>query len=143
MKARLRAMTLTVSAAVAALTLLGYALTGFHPYTRLRDREIEEVNRETDLSDLFIQSGATQASPPESIESADVIGLLPSGFGLASLSVATVVVPALGIMGVAWWFGRRPLGGCAIGACRPSPRTQTCTECGIVESNSSLLQDSD
>lgn len=124
MRAQLQAVILTLCAAAVATSLLGYALTGFHPYTRLRDREIEQINQETDLSDLFAHSGTTQDSSPRSVESMNAIGLLPSGSGLASLSVATITGPALGIMGLVWWFGRRACAACTTGAGGTTARTR-------------------
>jgi len=123
MKTQLRAMTLMICTGAVAISLLEYALTGFHPFTRLRDKEIEAVNSETDLSNLFAHSGDTPASRPQSIESVNAIGLLPSGPGLASLSVATISGPALAIMGLAWWFGKAPGTACATGACETARHT--------------------
>jgi len=87
-------------------SLVAFFATGMYPYTRFRDKEIEEANAQSELSDLFAAEGA-ESEPVEQIESVNAIGLLPSGPGLASLSVVTVSVPALGVIGLTWWLGRR------------------------------------
>jgi len=90
-----------------ASSLVAFATTGARPYTRFRDKEIERANSETDLSDLFSESGAPQEPPPEAVESRNAIGFLPSGPGLSAISVVTVSVPAIGLFCVMWWVGRR------------------------------------
>lgn len=96
--------------AVGALLIVGslgaYLATGMYPYTRFRDAEIEKANEQTDLADLFGETD-DQASESPVVESVNAIGLLPSGPGMASLSVATLSVPGVLAIGGAWWFSRR------------------------------------
>lgn len=121
MNARSRTIILTLCATAAVGSFVAFAVTGAHPYTRFRDKEVEQTNSQTDLSDLFSQSGTTQAPPPKAVESVNAIGLLPSGPGLASISVATIAGPAVAAMGLVWWLGRRSCAGCAAGKCENSP----------------------
>lgn len=87
-------------------SLVAFIATGMHPYTRFRDKQIEATNSETGLSDLFAET-AEQNVEPEAVESVNAIGLLPSGPGAASISVMTISGPAVVVIGLVWWFGRR------------------------------------
>lgn len=91
---RTRNLVLLGAGAAIAGSLLAFFATGMHPYTRFRDRDLEQANAESSLSDLFNDAGAEVAPTPR-VESANAIGFLPSGPGLASLSVVTVSGPAL------------------------------------------------
>ncbi len=88
-------------------SLVAFVATGMRPYTRFRDEAIEQANAETDLSDLFSDTSDEAAEDAGVVESVNAIGLLPSGPGLASLSVATLSGPALVALGFLWWRGRR------------------------------------
>ncbi len=87
-------------------SLIAYAATGMHAYTRFRDAEIEATNAETGLADLFADAG-DGAEEPGAVESVNAIGLLPSGPGAASISVVTITGPAVAAIGFVWWSGRR------------------------------------
>lgn len=123
MNARIRTTIFALCTAAAVGSLAAFAATGAHPYTRFRDKEVEKTNSQTDLSDLFAQSGTPQSPPPKAVESVNAIGLLPSGPGMASISVATIVGPAIGLAGLTWWLGRRPCAKCAAGSCQNTPPT--------------------
>ncbi len=87
-------------------SLIAYAATGMHAYTRFRDKQIEATNAETGLSDLFADA-AEQTDEPEAVESVNAIGLLPSGPGAASISVVSISGPAVVVIGLVWWLGKR------------------------------------
>lgn len=106
MSKHLRNIIFGVCVLAIAASLVSFLATGMHPYTRFRDEEIEAANAETDLSDLFAET-STQAEPTPEVESVNAIGLLPSGPGAASISVTTISGPAVVIIGLAWWLGRR------------------------------------
>lgn len=107
MNALIRKIVVAVCGVVVIATLIAFASTGARAYTRFRSPEIEEANSQTDLSDLFAQTGAPQEQPPNAVESVNAVGFLPSGPGLASISVVTLAGPAVGLMLVMWWLGRR------------------------------------
>jgi len=98
---------IVVASLVIVGSLIAFLATGMYPYTRFRDKEIEQANAESDLSDLFSDTSETPQESPK-IESVNAIGFLPSGPGLASLSVVTLSGPAVvAIVGVLWWSRRR------------------------------------
>lgn len=107
MQARTRTVIMVLCTIAAAGSVVAYVATGAYPYTRFRDKELERVNSQTDLSDLFSAAGPSEARPPKAVESVNAIGLLPSGPGLAFFSVATIAGPAIGVMGVLSWLERR------------------------------------
>ena len=107
MRARTRTVIMALCTIAAVGSVVAYVATGAYPYTRFRDKELERVNSQTDLSDLFSEADPGQTAPPKSVESVNAIGLLPSGPGLAFFSVATIAGPAIGVMGVLSWLGRR------------------------------------
>lgn len=107
MNAKVRNTVLVLSALLIVGSLVAFLATGMHPYTRFRDKEIEQTNAESGLSDLFAETAETTADTPM-IESVNAIGFLPSGPGLASISVLTLSVPAvIAIAGVLWWSRRK------------------------------------
>lgn len=120
MNARVRKIIFALCATATVGSLVAFAATGAHPYTRFRDKELEKANSENDLSDLFSQTGTPQA-PPKAVESVNAIGFLPSGPGLASVSVATIAGPAIGLAGLTWWLGRRSCAKCGSGKCENTP----------------------
>ncbi len=105
MKTRTRKFILGVCGLVVLGSIVACIATGAKPYTRFRDHEVEQVNSETDLSDLFAETGVVE-EPPKAIESVNAIGFLPSGPGLASISVVTLSAPALGVMIFTIWLGQ-------------------------------------
>ena len=92
-----------------ALAIAGAAVawlaTGSYWYTRFKDAELGSSNEQTGLADAFAETGEDE--PLAKIENVNAIGLLPSGPGRASLSVATVSAPAVLVAGGVWWLGRR------------------------------------
>lgn len=85
-------------------SVIGWLLTGARGYTRFRDSEVESTNRQSELGDLFAEAGA---EPLPQVESSNAIGLLPSGPGLASISVLTVGgTGAVGLVAVIWYDRR-------------------------------------
>lgn len=107
MNPMIRNAVILVSALLIVGSLAAFFATGSYPYTRFRDKEIEQQNAETDLSDLFADTTDEPVEAPK-VESVNAIGLLPSGPGLATLSVATLSGPALlAIVGVLWWSRRQ------------------------------------
>lgn len=106
MKTRTRNIILGTCGLVVIGSLVASLATGAKPYTRFRDHEVEQANSETDLSDLFAESGVVD-EPPKAIESVNAIGFLPSGPGRASISVLTLSAPALGVMFFTLWLGRK------------------------------------
>ncbi len=111
MNPKVRSTVLLGSAILIVGSLIAFFATGMYPYTRFRDTEIEQANAESGLSDLFADSTESPAEPPK-VESVNAIGLLPSGPGLASVSVVTLSGPALvAIAGVLWWSRRKSRAG--------------------------------
>ena len=107
MNTKVRNAILLGSALLIAGSLVAFFATGMYPYTRFRDTEIEQANAESGLSDLFAETTESPAGTPK-IESVNAIGLLPSGPGLASISVMTLSGPAVvAIAGVLWWSRRK------------------------------------
>jgi hypothetical protein len=107
MMANIRTPVIVLSALMILGSLVAFASTGMYPYTRFRDKEIEQANAERGLSDLFAETTGVQAESPK-VESVNAIGLLPSGPGLASISVATLSAPAaFAIAGVLWLTRRK------------------------------------
>lgn len=106
MDLRVRKIIILVSVVVILGSLISFLATGMYPYTRFRDSEIEQANAESGLADLFAETTESPAETPK-VESVNAIGFLPSGPGLASVSVVTLSGPAVvAIAGVFWW-GRR------------------------------------
>lgn len=97
---------------VCALAILGslvaYAATGAYAFTRFRDKELEQANAQNELSGMFADTSDDQAEKKR-VESVNAIGLMPSGPGLASVSVATIAAPAFVVMVASWWWGRNKL----------------------------------
>jgi len=94
--------------ALCGLFILGpvvaWLATGTKGYTRFRDAAVEQTNQQSELGDLFAEAGAKTL---QEVESVNAIGLLPSGPGLASLSVATVGGAGIVGLGVVLWVDRR------------------------------------
>lgn len=94
------------AASLAAVGL--YAGTGAEAFTRYPTAELEEANADDGLSDLFDDTGLNdELGELERVESRFTFGLLPSGPGADSLSVAAIVGPALAISGLAWFLQRK------------------------------------
>jgi len=84
--------------------VVAWLATGTKGYTRFRDAAVEQTNQQSELGDLFAEAGAKTL---QEVESVNAIGLLPSGPGLASLSVATVGGAGIVGLGVVLWVDRR------------------------------------
>lgn len=84
--------------------VIAWLATGTRGYTRFRDAAVEQTNQESGLGDLFAEAGA---EPLQQVESVNAIGLLPSGPGLASLSVATIGGAGVVGLGFVLWIDRR------------------------------------
>jgi len=111
MNTKVRNAILLGSALLTVGSLIAFFATGMYPYTRFRDAEIEQANAESDLSDLFAETTESTAETPK-VESVNAIGFLPSGPGLASISVVTLSAPAIiAIGGVLWWSRRKSKAG--------------------------------
>lgn len=106
---KVRRAVIGVSVVVILGSLGAFLATGMYPYTRFRDHEIEQANAESDLSDLFAETSEESAEAPR-VESVNAIGFLPSGPGLASISVVTLSGPAALAIGVVTWLGRKKKG---------------------------------
>jgi len=107
MNTKVRNAIVIGSALVIVGSLVAFVATGMYPYTRFRDTEIEQANAQSGLSDLFADTTEKPAETPR-VESVNAIGFLPSGPGLASLSVVTLSGPAaVAIVGVLWWDRRK------------------------------------
>lgn len=107
MHTKVRNAVLIGSALLIVGSLVAFFATGMYPYTRFRDTEIEQANAESGLSDLFAETTEEPAETPK-VESVNAIGFLPSGPGLASISVMTLSGPAVvAILGVLWWSRRK------------------------------------
>lgn len=110
MNTKLRNTVIVGSSLLIVGSTIAFVVTGMYPYTRFRDTEIEQANAESGLSDLFAE---TTVDPGETqrVESVNAIGFLPSGPGLASLSVVTLSGPAvIAIAGVLWLSRRKSKG---------------------------------
>ncbi|MFU8828437.1 MAG: hypothetical protein ACNA8P_03280 [Phycisphaerales bacterium] len=113
MNTKVRNTILVASALLIVGSLVAFFATGMYPYTRFRDAEIEQANAESDLSDLFADTTESPVESPK-VESVNAIGFLPSGPGLASISVMTLSGPAVvAIVGVLWWSRRKSKAGSA------------------------------
>ena len=107
MTTRTRNIVLGLCALAVLAAVVAYLATGSRAYTRFRDKQIEADNAESGLDDLFADSGINdEQGDVEKVESAFGVGLLPSGPGAASLSVATVGGVA-GVVGFGAWFIHR------------------------------------
>jgi len=104
----MRPKTKVILIALCGLLILGpvvaWLATGTKGYTRFRDAAVEQTNQQSELGDLFAEAGAKTL---QEVESVNAIGLLPSGPGLASLSVATVGGAGIVGLGVVLWVDRR------------------------------------
>jgi len=119
MNVKVRNTVIIGSALLIVGSLIAFFATGMYPYTRFRDKEIEQANAESGLSDLFAETSDEPSQPPR-VESVNAIGFLPSGPGLASISVVTLSGPAVvAIVGV-MWLSRR--------ASKASPGSKDTTE---------------
>lgn len=107
MKTRTRNIILICGGVIIVGAFAGFLATGMYPYTRFRDESLAKTNAETGLSDLLAGVGAGDAPPPAAVDNVNALGLLPSGPGAASLSVATLVGPAVLAMFGAWVWERR------------------------------------
>lgn len=107
MNTTVRNIVIIGSALLIMGSLIAFFATGMYPYTRFRDKEIEQANAESGLSDLFAETTEATTGTPQ-VESVNAIGFLPSGPGLASISVVTLSGPALvAIVGVLWLSRRK------------------------------------
>lgn len=104
----MRPKTKAILIVLCGLLILGpvvaWLATGTKGYTRFRDAAVEQTNQQSELGDLFAEAGAETL---REVESVNAIGLLPSGPGLASLSVATVGGAGVVGLGVVLWVDRR------------------------------------
>lgn len=90
-----RGLVLGACGFAAALSVVTYSATGFAAFTRFPDPAVIETSQTDDLSSLFADTGLNdEAGEVGAVESRFALGLLPSGPGRASLSVATVVFGA-------------------------------------------------
>lgn len=107
MNIKIRNTIIIAAVLVIVGSLVAFLATGMYPYTRFRDKEIERANAESDLSDLFSDANEGVDKIAE-VESVNAIGFLPSGPGLASISVVTLSGPAVvAIIGVLWLSRRK------------------------------------
>lgn len=107
MNARMRHVIIGLCCLAIAGSIVAWAATGAHAYSRSRDTEIEAANASSDLSDLFGEATPNAAPPPEQVESVNAVGLVPSGPGRESISVLTISAPALVIIAVMLWLDKR------------------------------------
>ncbi len=104
MRPKTKAILIVLCGLLIVGPVIAWLATGSRGYTRFRDAAVEETNQQSELGDLFAEAGAKSL---EEVESVNAIGLLPSGPGMASLSVATV--GGAGVVGLALvlWIDRR------------------------------------
>lgn len=107
MKTRTRNIILVCGGVIIVGAFAVFLATGMYPYTRFHDESLAKANAETGLSDLLAGVGAGDTPPPAAVDNVNALGLLPSGPGAASLSVATLAGPALFVMVGAWVWERR------------------------------------
>ena len=108
MTKRTRNITLVMCAAASAASMVAYAATGMHGYTRFKSEETAAVNAETSLADMFGDTGLDdEQGAMEQVENVTAIGLLPSGPGMESISVASITGPAVFVAGAAFFVTRR------------------------------------
>lgn len=93
-------------------SLAAYGATGMYAFTRFWSEETSDMQANTGLESMFAETGLDGGRGEiEKIDNVTALGLLPSGPGLASLSVATVSGPALAVAGFAWWRAGRKSSG--------------------------------
>lgn len=97
---------------LSAVAIVGAAIawlaTGARPFTRFQDEQNAEVIAESSLDDLFADTGLNETQGEVGkIENVFAFGLLPSGPGRDTMSVAAVAGPALTISALAWYIRRR------------------------------------
>lgn len=103
---------------VIAGSFTAFIATGMYPYTRFHDPELAKANEEHGLSDLLADTGAAEGHEElAGIDNVTAFGFLPSGPGMASLSVATTAGPAAGVAAGAFFWSRRRRR-CASACCR-------------------------
>lgn len=124
MKPAVRNTIIAVLAALAAASVIAYLATGMYPFTRFEDPELAQTNESSEISDLFGETGATD-NAPEQVESVNAIGLMPSGPGRASISVATVAGPAAAGIVLVWWLGSMTSRRARAGADAPASQSET------------------
>ena len=112
MNERRRNIVIGVCVVASLGSLAAYGATGMYAFTRFWSEETADVQAETGLESMFAETGLDAGRGEiERIDNVTAIGLLPSGPGLASLSVATVSGPALAVAGFAWWRAGRKSSG--------------------------------
>ncbi len=91
--------TLIAGVAVAIGSIGAWAATGATVFSRVEDPEITRANEsQGELGALFEGTGINDTlGEMERVDSRFTFGLLPTGPGLAALSVATSALPALAI----------------------------------------------
>jgi len=124
MSRKLSNLVIVAAILLIAGSVIAFLATGMYPYTRFRDKKIEQTNAESDLSDLFADTGDETTAAPR-VESVNAIGLLPSGPGLAAISVVTVSVPAVLAVGCALLWDRRRGGIDAVDPVRSEPLSRS------------------
>jgi hypothetical protein len=93
-------------AIVASLAV--FTATGAKPYSRHEDEALSAMNEQSGLGDLFADAGdASGADEAAIVPSVYAFGLLPSGPGIDSLSVATISGPAFAVAAGLFWLRRR------------------------------------
>ena len=112
MTKRTRNIVVIACAAAGGASLVAFGATGMYPYTRFKSEETAAMNAETSLAAMFDDTGLDAGDGQiEQIDNVTAIGLLPSGPGLASISVATIMGPALFVAaGVVFLSRRSPAG---------------------------------
>jgi len=97
-----------ISVIALAGSVVAWLATGTMPFTRFESQENAEVLAENDLDDLFADTGLNdEQGEVGKIENRFTFGLLPSGPGKDTLSVAAISGPAAGISLGAFLLGRK------------------------------------
>ena len=108
MTKRTRNTVLIACGLASTVSLAAFVATGMYPYTRFKSDETAAVNAETSLTAMFDDTGLDEGEGEmEQVVNVTAIGLLPSGPGRASISVASITGPALLVAGAVFLVSRR------------------------------------
>jgi len=90
---------LLVAVVLTGGAVLGWGITGFEGYTKYPSEEVAQSGASGEMDDLFAETGINEElGETEQLENKFALGLLPSGPGRDSLSVAVIAALSAGII---------------------------------------------
>ncbi|HYE02336.1 MAG TPA: hypothetical protein VD963_03770 [Phycisphaerales bacterium] len=104
-----RGLLVLAGVAVVAQAVVLCGMTGWRALTRYESADVERMNADQRLWDVFEAAGAETGPRMGRLENRFTLGWLPSGLGAEGVSVATLAVPGFGavLIGLSPGRGRK------------------------------------